>query len=554
MADTAQFKLNRAMVAFGLKAEQIGNLLLVVLAPAAELVAENMDILTVAVIALTAALIALKGVAIVGFLKAIVIGIKAFTVALLGTPIGWFIASLAAITTAVVLLNRKFMILEPTWELIKTGFSLMINNIQIGLNSFLNWIDILFAKLKTKLDEFKIAYQEALVFVASKIGTEAGFENSITELERLKSEQLNYNETLKETIEGRITANQELAKENELLSENWEIAKGQLFTEREKQSVQTEGPDVPGRPGAESEAALNVALKEQEIRLKKVLELRARGKELILELRTPLEIYNAQMKELNELFKAQAIGIDTFNRAQKKYQEELKASNEQTELFGDLMEKAINGTLTAKDLFLVAVRQILRGLFDMNKEAQNTTDSFLQLGNSLGGGGGIGGSIGSIIGSIFGSFISPAPVAPTPSPSFSGFNQPNILAAKGIVMERGVQTFDKGSVFQTATTFPMANGRGLMSEAGPEAVMPLTRGRDGRLGVSTSGSSSSRVIINIVDQRSGGEQAQVRQSTDAQGNKKYDIFIKDSVNRTFGSGGFDKSMKQFGVGRGGNRS
>lgn len=553
MAATAQFKLNRFMTSLQVIGISLGNVLLTVLAPAAELAADNMDLLATAIVGVTVAVVALKFTAIIAGLKAIVLGIKAFTVALLATPIGWIVAGLTAITLAVVVLNKKFMIFEPLWELLKTGFLLFINSMREGLNNFLNWIDGLFAKLRTKLDEFKIAYQEGLVFIASKIGTDAGFENAVRELERLKSEQLNYNDTLKETIEGRLEANRKLVEENALLSENWDLAKKQLFTEREKQEVAA-GGGAPNVPSTTGDPDLTGELKKQQELQLRLLDLQERGKALIISLRTPMEIYKDQIRELNELYEAEAIDLETLNRAQVKYQEELQASQKETEVFGDLMEKAINGTLTAKDLFLVAVRQILRGLTDMNNEAQSTTDSFLELANSLGGGGGIGGSIGSIIGSIFGSFFSPAPVAPTPSPSFSGFSQPGILAANGGVHSRGVVKFAKGDIFSTPQNFSLAGGKtGQFAEAGSEAIMPLQRTADGKLGVSTSGSSSN-VVINIVDQRSGGEKAQVKQSTDPQGNKKYDIFIRDSVNRTFGNGGFDKSMKQFGVARGGNRS
>jgi phage-related minor tail protein len=45
----------------------------------------------------------------------------------------------------------------------------------------------------------------------------------------------------------------------------------------------------------------------------------------------------------------------------------------------------------------------------------------------------------------------------------------------------------------------MRNGTGLMGEAGPEAIMPLTRGADGRLGVRAEGGAARavNVVINI---------------------------------------------------------
>ncbi|MET3178155.1 UNVERIFIED_ORG: phage-related minor tail protein [Variovorax guangxiensis] len=49
------------------------------------------------------------------------------------------------------------------------------------------------------------------------------------------------------------------------------------------------------------------------------------------------------------------------------------------------------------------------------------------------------------------------------------------------------------SVVGQPTFFPFANGIGLMGEAGPEAIMPLRRGSDGRLGVSAPGGGGNAV-------------------------------------------------------------
>ncbi|WP_316014557.1 phage tail tape measure protein [Roseobacter sp. HKCCA0434] len=73
--------------------------------------------------------------------------------------------------------------------------------------------------------------------------------------------------------------------------------------------------------------------------------------------------------------------------------------------------------------------------------------------------------------------------------------------AKGGAFSGGRPTaFAKGGVVSGPTTFPMRGGTGLMGEAGPEAIMPLTRGPDGALGVkaqSAGGSGAVNVVMNI---------------------------------------------------------
>ncbi|MBS7702521.1 phage tail tape measure protein [Chelatococcus asaccharovorans] len=74
------------------------------------------------------------------------------------------------------------------------------------------------------------------------------------------------------------------------------------------------------------------------------------------------------------------------------------------------------------------------------------------------------------------------------------------LNAMGNVFDGGrVRPFATGGVVATPTYFPMQGGVGLMGESGPEAILPLARGADGRLGVAASGSSpTTNVVVNIA--------------------------------------------------------
>jgi len=60
-----------------------------------------------------------------------------------------------------------------------------------------------------------------------------------------------------------------------------------------------------------------------------------------------------------------------------------------------------------------------------------------------------------------------------------------------------IQAYADGGIVGSPTTFPMAGGKtGLMGEAGPEAIMPLKRGANGKLGVQMEGGGGDNVVIN----------------------------------------------------------
>ena len=100
--------------------------------------------------------------------------------------------------------------------------------------------------------------------------------------------------------------------------------------------------------------------------------------------------------------------------------------------------------------------------------------------------------------------------------------------AKGGVFSGGnVTPFARGGVINRPTLFPMAKGAGLMGEAGPEAIMPLKRGPDGKLGVAGGGAS---VNVNIINQ--AGAEVDTRQN-----GPDIDVIIRKAVASDIAGGG-----------------
>lgn len=72
------------------------------------------------------------------------------------------------------------------------------------------------------------------------------------------------------------------------------------------------------------------------------------------------------------------------------------------------------------------------------------------------------------------------------------------LANGGVMSGAGISAYS-GSIVSQPTIFPFAKGTGLMGEAGPEAILPLKRNSQGKLGVvAESGGQSNSNVYNIA--------------------------------------------------------
>lgn len=92
----------------------------------------------------------------------------------------------------------------------------------------------------------------------------------------------------------------------------------------------------------------------------------------------------------------------------------------------------------------------------------------------------------NLIGSLFGGF---------------GGGAVSLNAAGGIYNSPSLSAYS-GTVVDKPTLFAFAHGAGLMGEAGAEAILPLRRGSDGKLGVQAQGAATQSISVSVaVDAR-----------------------------------------------------
>ncbi|KQT58163.1 phage tail protein [Methylobacterium sp. Leaf456] len=86
-----------------------------------------------------------------------------------------------------------------------------------------------------------------------------------------------------------------------------------------------------------------------------------------------------------------------------------------------------------------------------------------------------------------------------PGASPTAFARGGVLDGLGQGGGIRVRPFAAGGIVAAPTYFPLGGDLGLMGEAGPEAILPLRRGSDGRLGVAAGGAERPvAVTVNIA--------------------------------------------------------
>jgi hypothetical protein len=220
---------------------------------------------------------------------------------------------------------------------------------------------------------------------------------------------------------------------------------------------------------------------------------------------TAYERYQRQLEELAELqdrlteaeqrgvevngVRVRALSTEELARSTERFANELERAEKQTErtdrmgvqmgmTFASAFEDAILQSRKFSDILKAVEQDIARIIL----RTAVTGPAAKAISDAVSSG------VGSLTGS-FGSWFGGG--------SYHGVPYSAVPNANGNAFWGGhLIPFANGGIVSSPTMFPMARGMGLMGEAGPEAIMPLQRGADGKLGVRAGGGGQGGVVIN----------------------------------------------------------
>jgi hypothetical protein len=208
------------------------------------------------------------------------------------------------------------------------------------------------------------------------------------------------------------------------------------------------------------------------------------GEERILK-EAIFDITNKLGDEAKNLSKEQIEALAKVNVAleqqEKLYEEQVSKIQGLTDTIGSSFENAfmsvVDGTQSAKDAFKSMAASIIKELYRV-----------------------------LVVQQLVGSFDAKAGTGS----GIVGFFGKLLTSADGNVFSNGsqIKAFANGGVVGGPTYFPMSGGKtGLMGEAGPEAIMPLKRGANGKLGVEVQGGGGSVNIVQNFNISANGDES-----------------------------------------------
>jgi hypothetical protein len=221
----------------------------------------------------------------------------------------------------------------------------------------------------------------------------------------------------------------------------------------------------------------------------------------------PMARMNAEVARYSELLKKGAIDQKTFDLAVAQSTDNMKKAT--TDGFEKMSAAAIGFQTNVQRGLGDGIYRALNGDFESIGEAWKTllfrmmADALAaDLSSKIFGKNGVGGLL-SMFGSIAGSLSGLGGAGKAAGGTKISTGGTTGFAAKGAFFDGNVAKFALGGIVNSPTPFQFASGgsfhNGLMGEAGPEAIMPLKRDSQGRLGVSGGGSGRNVVITQNIN-------------------------------------------------------
>jgi hypothetical protein len=189
------------------------------------------------------------------------------------------------------------------------------------------------------------------------------------------------------------------------------------------------------------------------------------------------------LKDQVALYREYQPAIIQARLEQEKFNAILSAITPVVDNLFDSISNVVAGTMTAKEAFASFLNSVADMLADT---AKKMIAQYIAIG----------------IARMFAGFAPGVGNAASPEAYAVGTGASIEVAAKGATFSNGIAKFARGGIVDSPTLFKFAQGgamqTGLMGEAGPEAIMPLTRGPGGQLGVSNFGGGGDvNVVVNV---------------------------------------------------------
>lgn len=248
-----------------------------------------------------------------------------------------------------------------------------------------------------------------------------------------------------------------------------------------------------------------------------------------------LKNYKSEIEEIAQATADTKLQTDMQTESLKLQDEVINFYSSTTKSFFSDMKSGLQEGQSAWEAFGNAVMNVLDKIADkMMDMAVNAIFNGLQTDSA-------GNKNQGFLGSLISGTMKGVMSAQMPSMNVTGMGN---ISGGNVAVTNASYTgpFAKGGafsngVYNSPTMFAFANGGkfGVMGEAGPEAVMPLTRRSDGSLGVRADGiGGGSPVVVNVINNSNAQARTQERQTEQG---TTIDVMIDEMVAQKLGQTG-----------------